>query len=119
MNIDASETELKEAVIDLAHTFGWKCVHFRPAQTKHGWRTAVQGDGKGWPDLTLVHPDAWIIFAELKDKRGKLTKEQQEWKDLLWPVCEHLLMTRVRYYLWNPRDWNDIVRVLSFGAAHA
>ena len=119
MTPDASETELKEAIIDAAHTFGWKVVHFRPAQTKHGWRTPVQGDGKGWPDLTLVHTSGWIIFAELKDRRGRLTKEQNVWGAILEMTTQHMLMTRVKYFVWRPADWPNIVRTLSFGAAHA
>ena len=119
MDPNATETEFKDAVIDLAHSFGWKVVHFRPAQTKHGWRTPVQGDGKGWPDLILVHRSGWLILAELKDRRGVLSKEQAEWRDTLTEVTEHLLMTRVKYFIWRPKDWSEIVRILSFGAAHA
>jgi len=119
MTPGASETELKDAIIDAAHTFGWKVVHFRAAQTAKGWRTPVQGDGKGWVDLTLVHTSGWIIFAELKDRKGKLTPEQNQWGAILSMVAQHLEAGRVKYAVWRPSDWNEIIQTLSFGAAHA
>ena len=32
-----SESELSDAVLELAHLFGWKCAHFRPARTTVSW----------------------------------------------------------------------------------
>lgn len=116
MTPNASETELKDAIIDAAHTFGWKVVHFRPAQTAKGWRTPVQGDGKGWVDLTLVHHTGWFIFAELKDKKGKLSNEQVIWAGTLMSACEQI--NRAKYVMWRPEDWPEIIETLSFGAAH-
>jgi len=116
---NATETELKDAIIDAAHTFGWKVVHFRPAQTAKGWRTPVQGDGKGWPDLTLVHTSGWFIFAELKDRKGALSAEQVKWGATLMMAIQHGEMTQVRYAVWRPSDWPEIIQTLSFGAAHA
>jgi excisionase family DNA binding protein len=60
-------------------------AHFRPGRTAHGWRTAVEGDGKGFPDLLLVHPDAGFVwFVELKrdDNKG-LQPEQAMWRESL------------------------------------
>jgi hypothetical protein len=48
-----SEASFLEQIIDLAHLFGWRVAHFRAARTFSGWRTPVQGDGKGFPDLVL------------------------------------------------------------------
>ncbi len=56
-----SEKDWQSQFLELAHLAGWKCAHFRPAMTgrtylngageeKHIWVTAVQGDGKGFPD---------------------------------------------------------------------
>lgn len=73
-----SEAELQKAVIELAHRFGWRAVHFRPGKTKRGnWITAVQGDGVGWPDLILVRER--VVFAELKAEKGKLDDAQKQW----------------------------------------
>ena len=49
-----TESELLSVVLETAALFGWRTAHFRPAMTTHGWRTAVSGDGKGFPDLVLV-----------------------------------------------------------------
>jgi hypothetical protein len=100
-----SEQMLLDAVIDLGHLFGWRIAHFRPAMTKHGWRTPVAADGKGWPDLTLTRGDR-LIFAELKSAKGRLTEEQQEWLRALQNAAE--------VHVWRPSDWSDgsIERVL-------
>lgn len=74
-----SEDDLLRAVLDLARLFGLKTAHFRPAQAKSGnWITAVQGDGKGYPDLTIVGPGG-VLFRELKSTRGVLAPKQREW----------------------------------------
>ena len=93
-----SETELLEAVIDLAHLLKWRVAHFRPARTEQGWRTAGSGDVVGYPDLTMVR-DTRLIFAELKSERGRTTVDQQDWLHALKAVAE------VR--LWRPGDWLD------------
>jgi hypothetical protein len=46
-----TEAAFLRQVLDLAKLRGWRTAHFRPAQTSRGWRTAVQGDGAGFPDL--------------------------------------------------------------------
>ncbi len=65
-------------MIDLARMYGYRVAHFRPALTAHGWRTAVSGDGAGFPDLVLVGRGR-VIFAELKAADGTLTLEQRAW----------------------------------------
>ncbi|HXN62318.1 MAG TPA: hypothetical protein VN886_17875 [Acidimicrobiales bacterium] len=93
-----TEVELQDLVIELAHLFGWRVAHFRPARTVDGWRTAVAADGADWPDLTLVRDR--IVFAELKSSRGKLHFQQRVWRDALTGAgAEH--------YLWSPADWDS------------
>ena len=45
------ESELQEAVIDLAHLLNWRVAHFRSVPVKHGdrvvYETPVQADGAG------------------------------------------------------------------------
>lgn len=71
-----TETELLGGVLAMAEVCGWRSFHVRPARTQSGWRTAVQGDGRGFPDLVLLRPGRQVV-AELKSKTGKVTDEQQ------------------------------------------
>lgn len=97
-----TEAELQAAVIDLAHCYGWKVAHFRPARTENGWRTPVGADGKGFPDLVIAKQDH-LIIAELKSERGRLTASQQSWIDALDAT------------IWTPADWRSglIQKILS------
>lgn len=110
------EDEFERAVVDIAHLFGWRAVGHRPMRTKHhGWRTGWKYDGTGWPDLTLVHHDGYIIAAELKVE-SRLSPEQVAWGDLLTAVQEHIA-PRFVYALWRPADLPAIKSILSFGRA--
>lgn len=118
-----TEIEFEQAVVDLAHTFGWRVAGFRPARTQHGWRTPVKYDGKGWPDLTMVHPSGRIIFAELKTDRGALSAEQAEWADTFVAAIAADrralgVPSMVEYHVWRPRDGDHIADRLSFGRVH-
>lgn len=83
-----SEDDLKKAVIDMAHLFGLKVAHFRPARTidrktgKETWRTPVEADGKGFPDLVIVGPGG-VLYRELKSATGKPSAEQEMWLSVL------------------------------------
>jgi hypothetical protein len=98
-----SEKTFTAKVIELARGYGWKVAHFRPARTAKGWRTAVQGDGAGFPDLVLVKK--FVVFAELKTATGKPSEEQMEWKRRLQVAGELA-------YTWRPSDWPYICRIL-------
>lgn len=113
-----SEKEFLRQILQLAKLYGWKTVHFRPALTQRGrWVTAVAGDGKGFPDLILVKVPpsdciggslgaGRIIAAELKAGRNKATAEQEAW-------LAALKMAGVPAYLWTPKDWPEIERILT------
>ena len=79
----AHERDYYATVIDAARVAGWMSAHFRPAWTRHGWRTAVQGDGKGFPDFVLVHPGGRVWFVELKLDGARLTPQQADWGQVL------------------------------------
>ena len=96
--IQMSEQELSDKVIELAHLFGWRIAHFRPAMTKHGWRTPVAADGKGFPDLVMVKDR--VVFLELKSTRGSLTDEQVQWQ-------EALTLAGAEHHVVRPQDWVD------------
>jgi hypothetical protein len=101
--VDVTEAALLSHVVELAHMLGWACVHFRPALTKHGWRTPVQGDGKGFPDCILVRDR--VIFAELKSDTGRLTPEQMAW-------FNRLTSAGIEAHIWRPADLQQIAEVL-------
>lgn len=117
------EEQFQQQVIDLAHIYGWRIAHFRPARTQQGWRTAVAADGAGFPDLVLVRgPD--LIFAELKAERGVVSAAQREWLEALAVVAgrvqgaviaagmaaggELSISPRVDVYLWRPAEFDEI-----------
>lgn len=79
-----TETLFQTQIIDLAHLNGWRVAHFRTARVGKQWMTPIAGDGKGWPDLFLVHPATGDVLAvELKKEYGSaVTSEQFEW--LTW-----------------------------------
>lgn len=93
-----TEAELLSVVLQTAALFGWRTAHFRPAMTSHGWRTAVQGDGKGFPDILLVRER--LMGIELKSAKGRLTDDQSEW--LL-----ALDKAGVEVHVFRPDDWTD------------
>ena len=97
--LDMSEDELLENVVDCAHLFGWRVAHFRAARSAHGWRTPVQADGKGFPDLVLAR-EGDVIFAELKRQKTKLTPEQELW-------FQELFGGQALMVVWRPSDWVD------------
>jgi len=46
-----TEAEFLAQVLAYARLHGWRAVHFRAARVGTGWRTAVQGDGAGFPRI--------------------------------------------------------------------
>lgn len=91
------EHELQRAVVEAARLLGWRVAHFRPAQTKHGWRTPVSADGKGFPDLVLARDR--LLFVELKIHGRKRTAEQERW-------AEWLQAAGAEYHQWTDHDWH-------------
>lgn len=94
-----SERELTSAVIECGRMLGFLVAHFRPSRTSSGgWVTAVQGDGKGFPDLVLAG-GGHVVFAELKVMKGRLAEQQLVWRDTI-ESCPG-----VTYRLWTDVDW--------------
>lgn len=92
-----SENELLRSVLDMARLFGLMTAHFRTAQARSGnFVTAVQGDGKGYPDLTIAGPGG-VLFRELKSARGVLSPEQKRWRD-------RLAASGADFAVWQPAD---------------
>ena len=104
--LNISEADFQDQIIELAHLCDWTVAHFRPAQKRDGtWRTAVQADGTGFPDLVLVRPPR-LLFAEVKSEKGTVTSEQLMWLTVLAECWSG------EAYLWRPSDWDEIVEVL-------
>lgn len=90
-----TEADFQRTVVDAARTLGWQVYH----------TTYSVGSDRGYPDLTLAHPNHGMLWLELKGPRGKVYPEQQEWIDFLnlagqkayilrwdqWDVVEALL----------------------------
>lgn len=95
------EADFQRQVIDLAHLHGWLVAHFRPANTANGWRTAVEADGAGFPDLVLARGGS-VLFWELKaDRGGEPSPAQRAWLAVL-PSAR----------VMRPNDWQEIEGLL-------
>ncbi len=104
-----SEAQFQFQVLEAARLHGWHAAHFRRVrvQRRNGsvyYETPVAADGTGWPDLVLVKHR--VLFVELKTNVGRLRPEQVQWLDRLTAAGQTVL-------LWRPRDWDEVVRILS------
>ena len=94
-----TEDDLLCGVLNTLRLFRWRTLHVRPARTLHGFRTPLQGDGIGWPDVLAVRGDR-MIAAELKSDHGRLTPEQTAWLDALRDAGAEV-------HVWRPADYPD------------
>lgn len=94
-----TEDELLQSVLDLCTLYHLRTAHFRPARTLSGWRTAVAGDGKGFPDLVIAGPYG-LIMRELKTDRAVLDTDQTLW-------LKTLVAAGVDHEVWRPAQWRD------------
>ena len=102
-----SESDFQGWVIDVAHLYGWRVMHSRPARRADGsWRTAIAGD-VGFPDCVFAHPIRGLfLVAELKSQKGRVTLEQGVW-------LEALQVAGVRAEVWRPASRDYILKLLS------
>jgi hypothetical protein len=91
-----TESQFADAVMELAQWRGWRVVHFRPARTEKGWRTAMTGD-RGFVDLVLARRGV-ILHVELKTVHGRMGVGQREWAEAIGDT----------YRLWRPTDLEAI-----------
>ena len=99
-----SERNFRAMVLDYARLNGWLCYFT--------W-SSIHSPA-GFPDLVLVRPPR-LIFAELKTNKGKVSLAQKEWIDALMDLPRSDFASPMTY-VWRPRDWDEIERVLD-GAA--
>jgi len=105
LQLQLTEAQHQEAVIDLARACGWLVYHTLNSR----------GSESGFPDLVLVR-GARLVFAELKSERGKVKPDQQVWLDALAVVkgsYDETVEDIVEVYLWRPSDWREIEQVLA------
>lgn len=95
----APEAIFQDQVVRMARGQGWLVFHPAPFQVRPGvWRS----DGKGFPDLVLIHPGGrGVVFAELKAEGGKLSDDQIAWG-------EAIVKSGGEYYVWRPQDLQAI-----------
>jgi hypothetical protein len=97
------EREFQDTVIKMAQTYGWECFYIPDSK-----RSAQVGRPRGWPDLTLAHPEMSIlIFVECKidTRSSKLSPNQIKWLTLLEDCGENV-------QVWRPSIWPHIEQVL-------
>jgi hypothetical protein len=112
-DVEMSEKNFQQAVIDYAQERGWKVAHFRKVRVSRGkgakqttyWETPVAADGKGFPDLVMLRETKLVVF-ELKVGKNDATKEQLDWLSAFGGVASY-------WGVMYPRDWPTIVEVLT------
>jgi hypothetical protein len=95
-----SERDFQIAVLEAARLLGWRVAHFRTARTARGWRTPVEGDGAGFPDLVLLRGER-LLARELKSASGRLSAEQLAW-------LEAFGAAGVDVGVWREGDWETV-----------
>ena len=104
--VGMSENDLLRGTLDLCRGLHWRTFHVRPGRTAMSWRTAVSGDGVGWPDIFAVKASRSIAI-ELKVGRGRLTHAQADW-------LEALRAAGVECHVFTEHDYPDrIAQVLT------
>ena len=99
---DASERIFQDKVEQIAKMNGWLIFHASPHLVRPGvWRS----DGRGFPDLVLVHKSRGLIFAELKTDLGRLSEHQLDWG-------EAIVSAGGEYHLWRPQNLQAIAERL-------
>lgn len=107
-----SEEALQQHVLNAMRELRWRTAHFRPAKTEKGWRTAVAGDGKGFPDIIAVKGHR-LVVAELKSEIGTLEPDQDAW-------LAFFRNTAAEVYVWRPSHWlDDTIQSVLLGVKQA
>lgn len=91
-----TEKQLQRAITDAAKLYRWDVYH----------TTYSIGSDRGYPDLTLVHPEHGVIWCELKTYRGRVSDDQRRWLHRLEAAGQ-------RAWLVYPDDLDALLRVLA------
>lgn len=104
-----TEADLLLWLASVAKLYQWRLVHWRPALTAKGWRTPVQGDGVGFPDILLLRGSQGIAL-ELKSDTGRVRAEQLAWLDAFRATGWTATVVR-------PSNRDEVLALLSGGRA--
>lgn len=101
LRLEWSEAQFQQAVEGELTRGGWRWFHDRDSRRSP----------RGFPDICAVRGGR-LVFAELKTEKGGFEAEQPLWLEDLrevgrWPA------ERVEVYVWRPRDWEQIEKVLA------
>jgi len=99
------EKDFGHQVEHLLSLFRWRPYHHAPAYRPSGGYSDSFHGMKGLPAYIAVRRGR-LVFAELKNERGRLTPDQNEWLDNLQQV------PAIEVYVWRPADLEDIKEVL-------
>lgn len=91
--IEPTEAEFSRDFISFAKMVGWLGYHTKDSRQSE----------PGFPDWVLVRERH--LFVELKTDKGRLSRYQMVW-------VERLKLAGAEVYVWRPRDWDEIVKVL-------
>lgn len=92
-DVDLSEREFTQIVVDLARREGWWRYHTYRSERSQ----------PGFPDEVLVRER--IVFAELKTEKGRLAPAQEE-------CVDRLRAAGAEVHVWRPSDLVEIAAVL-------
>jgi len=106
MTLAISETQLLDAIRDVAAWHEWLCYHTYDSRRSEA----------GFPDLVLVRGSR-LLFVECKSERGWVRPEQRRWLEALGAIGgpqfgfdERGVVVGPRLpevYVWRPADWRD------------
>ncbi len=92
-----NETDLKTTVIDMCRRHRLLVAHFKPTQIRPGiWVTAVDGDGRGFPDCVIAGVGG-VLYRELKADGKYPEPDQRKWIAVLTEAGADV-------GVWRPRD---------------
>ena len=94
IKLQFTEKEFQSQIIAAAQAMGW--LHYFTYDSRRS--------PAGFPDLVLVRER--VIYAELKTDIGRMTADQKLWRDCL-------LAAGQEWYLWRPKDWEQIMATLA------
>jgi len=108
----ASERDCQQTIVDAARLLGYRVLAIRPSADQRGrWKSPIQGD-PGYPDLTLVHPRAGVMFVELKRAPNRLEADQVAWRDAMRAANACWLL------VWVPELLDEFCQLLADLAHH-
>ena len=90
-----TEKAFQAQIVQLALLTGWKVYHTHDSRRSE----------PGFPDLVLVRPRQ-VIFLEVKTAKGRISKAQEEWMQLLRTTGNIAAIVR-------PADWDFIKDTLT------